>query len=162
MSQTMTPQEAAALHILGHLPSSAIPELAIQWMTEGMDTPTMRIVAGESAPIMSDVAPMLLATLEELSVAIPTPREAMMTLLEIHVRRIASGAVDPYEGMACLDRLIDRRLFPDREYVGDALGIEMMMTWYRELRDLEDGTKLLYYTDLPREEAGRRFRQHLI
>ena len=158
-----TPLEAAGLFALDLLPSSAMPELALRWLTEGMDTPTMRILAGESSPIMSEVAPLFTATLEELSVAVPGRIAVTMMLLEAYVRRIATGALDPYEGMARIDQdLADCSVFPDAKYVGDGLGLERMYTWYREIQDLEDGTMLLYYTDLPREEAGRRFREHLV
>ncbi|HBA83235.1 MAG TPA: hypothetical protein DCZ95_03985 [Verrucomicrobia bacterium] len=50
----------------------------------------------------------------------------------------------------------------DTKFQGDALHIENCYCWYRELQDAEDGSMLLYYTDLPKADAVKKFRQHLI
>jgi hypothetical protein len=34
-------------------------------------------------------------------------------------------------------------------------------TWYRELQDYSDGSTLFYHTDLPRDEAAIKFKEHL-
>ena len=52
--------------------------------------------------------------------------------------------------------------FKNGQFLGDGLKIEHCYTWYRELEDAEDGSMLLYYSDLPKKEAISKFREHLI
>lgn len=163
MQTNSSPIEVAALYALGYMPSESMPKLATRWLVEGLDTPSMRLLAGETNPIMSDVAPLFEAVLQELAIDLPNKREAALTLLEAYLRQMVSGALDPYEGMALIDSQLNQPdIAPATKYVGDGLGIERLFTWYRELQDAEDGSTLFYYTDLPVEESVVRFREHLI
>ncbi len=42
------------------------------------------------------------------------------------------------------------------------MGFEKIFCWLREIWDCRDGSRLLYYTDLPRSEANIKFQEHLI
>lgn len=50
---------------------------------------------------------------------------------------------------------------PDGKYLGGNLGFEHIFCWLREVWDCRDGSRILYYTDLPRDEAEVKFLIHL-
>ena len=94
----MNPETAVALWALNRLPSEQLPVVAYQWLEAGLDSPTLRILAGERDPIMSEVGPMFYDVLEELEFAIPTRGEAVALLASEVAQRIVNGTVSPYEG----------------------------------------------------------------
>ena len=71
---------AAAYWSLGYLRSEQLPQIASAWMEAGLDSPTMRVLAGESQPIMSEVGPMYAQMLAELNIEVPTQPEAVKQL----------------------------------------------------------------------------------
>ncbi len=73
----MNPKQTVALWALNRIYSEQLPQIALQWLELGLDSPTLRILAGERNPIMSEVGPMFEAVLEELEFVVPTPREAI-------------------------------------------------------------------------------------
>lgn len=52
--------------------------------------------------------------------------------------------------------------YPVINYLGDSLGLEHTFCWLREIWDCRDGSRILYYTDLPRDKAEEKFTEHLI
>ena len=50
----MKTEIAAARWSLGYLRSEEIPQIALVWLESGLDSPTMRVLAGEMNPIMSE------------------------------------------------------------------------------------------------------------
>jgi len=156
---------AAAKMVLGQLSSRDLVDIAMKALQEGFDSPSLAVLAGETAPIWSEVSPLFERGLRESGVAIPSKRESIWMLLSHLLAQISSGEIDCYEGMGMIDHAIRRNLpeeFEDTRYVGDGLGMERCYTWYRELQDAEDGSMLLYYSDLPRDEAIAKFRVNLI
>lgn len=163
MLTRLTPPEAAAFYKLSLLPSKVLPELATHWLTEGLDTHSLVLLAGETDPIMSDVGPLFESALRELDLALPAQAPATITALEVYVRKIATRAINPWEAMDRIeDDLESSDLFPDVQFVGDGLGLERMHGWYRELQDTGDGTHVHYYPDLTEEEAMAQFKENLI
>ena len=51
--------------------------------------------------------------------------------------------------------------FPDKDYLGDNLGLQFVFCWLREIWDCRDGSMILYHTDLSREQAEVKFFEHL-
>jgi len=88
----------AAYWSLGQLNSEALPRLAQEALENGLDSPSIRMLAGEQNPIMSDAAPVFEQALVELSVDIPTKREAAIQIAQHHAEAIVSGKISPAEG----------------------------------------------------------------
>jgi hypothetical protein len=161
----LTPHQASSFYALELLSSSRLPELATSWLADGLDSPALRVLAGERDAPMSDLAPLFESALEELGVPFPERYEATLQVLRFWLERIVDESIDPMAGMQRIDRDLGdaaRELFPDRVYLGEGLGIERLYTWYRELEDAADGSELSYYRDLPRHGAEARFRRHLV
>jgi len=94
----MKTKMAAALWSLNYLGSEQLPEIAAAWLEQGLSSPTMNILAGESQPMMSEVGPMFERILHELNIDIPTPREAIILLSKIIAQEIVDCKKSPYTG----------------------------------------------------------------
>lgn len=82
---------AAALWSLNYLGSEQLPEIAAAWLAQGLSSPTMNILAGESQPLMSEVGPMFQRVLHELNVNIPSQAEAAELLSKTIAQEIVDG-----------------------------------------------------------------------
>jgi hypothetical protein len=161
----MDPIEAYSLFKLGKLSSDKIVSLANLWLENNIFANSLVHLFGISKPIMSDVAPFFEKAMKELKVNKPTNLEAAKILIEITLRKIVENKLDPVEGASFLYEEIYHTLtneIPDKKYVGDNLGLEYIFCWLREIWDCRDGSRLLYYADLPRSEAEVKFIEHLV
>jgi hypothetical protein len=165
MSKNLTPIESYAFFELGLLSSTDLIELGVQWLESGQCTGSMCLLAGETISEMSTVQPLFLNTMKEIGLEKPSQIEAGQTVLKYYLRKIVSGDGDPVDlGNHIYTEVYHNIVpnYPDKEYVGDCIGIEHMCTWLREIWDAKDGSMLLYYDDLPREKAVIKFKEHLI
>jgi hypothetical protein len=89
---------AAARWSLDHLKCHQLPQIAYEWLQAGLDTPALRVLAGEHDPIMSEVGPLFVRVLEELDVAIPAPPQAARQLARRVAQEITRSSKSPYEG----------------------------------------------------------------
>jgi hypothetical protein len=175
----MNPHHAAAFFQLGWLTSCELVGLAEEWLLDGLDTPTLRILAGESDPQMWEVEPLFRKVMAELRVPFPNQPDATFSALNFLLQEIVDGVVSPRVGMRKVSKLndqVDARFgsftYPDplrrpdrsvkHKFVGDRLGVEYMFAWWRELTDADEGSMVLYYTDLSIEAAMEKFEEHII
>jgi hypothetical protein len=94
----METEIAAAHWSLGYLRSEQLPQIALTWLQAGFDSPAMRILAGESKPIMSEVGPLFERVLADLSIQVPSQPVAAMRLARNIAQAILSGCKPPYAG----------------------------------------------------------------
>jgi hypothetical protein len=161
----MDPIEAYSLFKLDKLSSDKIVSLANLWLENSIFADSLVHLFGISKPIMSEVAPLFEKAMKELNVYKPTNLEATKILIEITLRKIVENKLDPTEGASFIHGEIYHTLtneIPNKNYAGDNLGLEHIFCWLREIWDCRDGSRLLYYTDLPRSEAEVKFIEHLI
>jgi hypothetical protein len=95
----------AAYWRLGLIHSDDVVRIALEALEAGLDTPTLRILAGESGQAgLVELAPMFDKVLRELNVAIPpTEEEAAKQVTLYHARRIVAGEVTPWEGAHAIE-----------------------------------------------------------
>jgi hypothetical protein len=84
--------------ILDLLPSEEIPGFATEALTEGLDTPSLRILAGFNNPILSEIGPIFEKALHELGVINYSRQEAALLLAHFYAKQIVDGTLKPYEG----------------------------------------------------------------
>jgi hypothetical protein len=89
---------AAAFWQLELLPSEQLPTIAVSALENGYDSPSLRILAGETERIASTVGPLFVKALHELGIAIPDPASARMTVARYYARKIVDGSISPYQG----------------------------------------------------------------
>lgn len=165
MFLNLKPKEAAAFYRLNLLSAGDMVGLALEWLNQGIDSVSVGQLAGEINPILSETGPLLEKSFQEQMITVPTELDAIEYTLRYVLERIVSGEIDPYDGMIFIDNHIYHKAFDNsikQDFVGQCLGIERMYTWYRELQDANDGSKLNYYTELPRSDAIIKFKEHLI
>ncbi len=161
----MKPIEAYSRYVLGKLSSDSIVTAADSWLASELYSESLGELSCVANPIMSDVGPLFETAMHELNIGKPTREEAAKLLIKNTLMGIVAGEVDPIEGASFLyedvhDELTDE--LPDKEYLGDNLGLEGIFCWLREIWDCRDGSMLLYYTNLPRHEAELKFIEHLV
>jgi len=94
----------AAYWSLEQLPTERLPEIAQEALEEGLDSPSLRILAGERGATMSELNSLFKSSLSELNIEIPPIREAAMHIARHHAKNITSGRVSPIEGARQITR----------------------------------------------------------
>ena len=160
----MKPEVAISLYKLDNLSSESIVDLANEWLKEGIFTESLSEIIFEKKPSMSTVGPLFESALKEIGIDIPTKIEAAKVALKDTIQRMVSGETDLMEGanfiyLKIYLKIIDE--LPDGEYVGTNLRLEHIFCWLREIWDCRDGSMILYYSDLPRDQAEIKFLAHL-
>jgi len=161
----MEPIEAFALYRLDKLSSDEIVSLADAWLCEGVFTDGINELSGSINSVMADIAPIFERTMTELNIPSLSKIDAANVLVKRKLERIVSNTIDPEEGASFLYWNVHHEItdeYPDKDYIGDNLGLESIFCWLREIWDCKDGSMILYHTDLPREKAELKFREHLI
>lgn len=160
----MNPDEANARFVLGKLSSDAIVRLANQWIDSGLYTEALGDLCIMKSPVMSDVGPMFASAMKELGIICASRLEAAILLVRFGMERISSGCATPVKEAEFLYWNVHHEVSdinPDKEYVGDSLGLDSVFCWLREIWDCRDGSMILYHTNLPRQEAEKKFIEHL-
>ena len=80
------------------MPSEELPRIGAEWLAEGLDSPSLRELAGTSSPQMSDVGPLFEKVLSELHFVLPKKEEALSLLARHYAQQIIDGVVSPYDG----------------------------------------------------------------
>ena len=87
-----------ALWSLSRLPSAQLPEIATEWLAQGLDTSSLRILAGINSPTMSEAGPLFEKALSELKLSPPLKEAALTYLARHYAQQIIDGTITPYEG----------------------------------------------------------------
>jgi hypothetical protein len=112
-----------------------------------------------------DVGLLFESAMRELDVQEITRVDAAKILIKNTLEGILAGDIDAVYGVSFLYWDVHHELYeelPDKEYVGDSLHLEHLFCWLREIWDCRNGSRLLYYTDIPRDQAELRFKEHLL
>src|SRR6267142_1228373 len=112
---------------LGLLRSEELPGLDAAALETGVDSPSLRIVAGLSAPTGSELAPLIARVADELKLDLPNAKRDIILLAARGIaERIISGEVPPYDGARQIWSLWDDADYPDElvPFVGEASQID--------------------------------------
>jgi hypothetical protein len=80
------------------LPSSELPELAMAALEAGLDSPSLRELAGEIHPTWADSGPLFARVLHDCGIALLSKPRAAEDLARYYAQQILAGAMTPYEG----------------------------------------------------------------
>jgi hypothetical protein len=98
-NDALVPELLLAEWVHGELPPEAVPALAVRALSEGCDTPTLRLLAGESGPLTrAELDQQVLRCFAELGLATPKPGDATAFLINQWASMIGAGKVTPYVG----------------------------------------------------------------
>ncbi|MDO6567726.1 hypothetical protein Q4561_11710 [Alteromonas sp. 1_MG-2023] len=95
----------------------------------------------------------------------PNEANALYILNNLNSEQIVNKEIEPEVGGSYIYNYVWGEVedeYPVKKYLGDSLGLEHIFCWLREIWDCRDGSRILYYTDLPRSEAETKFEEHII
>jgi hypothetical protein len=160
-------QQKIADFILANRTTSQHPDIALTGMNQQLESESMIILAGMNQQENSfELEQYFEQMLTELQFERPSKMEAAKTLIDYYLKVMISEPEQAFDLMTKIQNDIDDSFdWPQQDTtkcLGEELGLEHLYTWYRELQDLEDGSVLFYYNDLPQSEQKKKFKQHLI
>jgi hypothetical protein len=88
----------AAKWVLGRIPSRALPQIATDALEAGLDTPSLRELAGELHPTLDASGPLFEEILDEIGVGIPDRSRAGLVLAREYAAQIIDGTLSTFEG----------------------------------------------------------------
>ncbi len=88
----------AAKWVLGLIPSEALPRIATDALEDGLDSPSLRDLAGDLHPTLGAAGPLFEKILYEIGVGIPDRSRAGLVLARACATQIRDGTLSPYEG----------------------------------------------------------------
>ncbi len=112
---------------LGLLGSEDLPAVATAVLERGVDSPSLRILAGLSRPTASEASPIVDGVAEELRLDLPVSnRDAVLLAARGIAERIVSGEIPAYEGARRIWSLWNDDDYPDEllPFVGEASQID--------------------------------------
>ena len=109
----------------GMLRSADLPSMAADALVRGLDSPSLRELAGQSPRDALDNRDLFVAVIDELGLVMPSELEALWNLSCATASDIASGAVEPYAGAMLIWRMDWDRL-DRRDELSDFIGLASM------------------------------------
>ena len=160
----MNPEVAVSHYVLGLLSPEMIWELSDSWLQEGIYTDSLNFINHEKGSNSAVLGPLFEKLPNELGFSYPDKYTAARILTANTIKQMLAGTVGLLAGAEFIywkvhHGIVD--IHPDQEYLGDNIGAEDMFCWLREIWDCRDGSMLLYYSDLPREQAEKKYFTHL-
>lgn len=85
-------------YVFGTLLIDDLPALAVQALEDGHDSPSLRQLAGADCSDHQEIRKLFLRTLGELKLALPSPRDAGLSLARSIADEVLKETIVPYEG----------------------------------------------------------------
>jgi hypothetical protein len=137
--------------VVGDLPVEVIPDWAAQAIAEGLDSVSLRELAGMSARDPIEVREVFYSAARELGQEIPTNAQARWTLAIMWAQAIVSGELTPYEG----SRLIWVDAATELDYPQELMGFVGLASEWEDQPEF----RVQYEEDM-REEARKFLARH--
>jgi len=162
-------RQLLADYYLGNKSTSQLPEIALKGIQEGIESDSLLILAGMNGnDNQHEIAQYFKHAEIELNIKEFPPLDSANILLKFYLNKMVNNPDEAYELMGKIHNYIytnfklEEVTTENTKYLGSELGLEKMYTWYRELQDWEDGSKLFYYNNLSRPKQRLKFIEELI
>ena len=162
-------RQLLADYYLGNKSTSQLPEIALKGIQEGIESDSLLILAGMNQnDNLHEINQYFKHAETELNIKELQPLESANILLEYYLNIMVKNPNQAYELMDKIHNNIytnikfEEIITENSKYLGSELGLERMYTWYRELQDWEDGSKLFYYNNLSRSKQRFKFVEELV
>jgi hypothetical protein len=87
----------AAYWRLNLVASEDLPMIAAEMLSRGLDSRSLRVLAGEKHIVMSEAAPLLEAAFAELKIEIPSQKDAARIIARHYAGEALRGTLKPYQ-----------------------------------------------------------------
>jgi hypothetical protein len=162
--------EKIADYVLGNISRTQFPKIALCALEENIESESTIILAGMTEKDNTFVLEQyFIKALSELKIQLPGKFLSAKILIRYYLNEMIDNRSGAYKFMQKIDNDIYKKIdweielgLGKMDYVGKELGLEFMYTWYRELQDYKDGSMLLYYNELSKENQLEKFEQHLL
>ncbi len=136
--------QANALRLLNQASDSDLVEAGLQSLEDGLDSPSLRILAGLSDSY--DAVNYFNKACSELGIAFQTSREAANFLIGCWMIEIVKGKIEPMEGCQKIIWKIyynarDLVIREDEKVAGESIGLSELVGIYWSYDELEYGDK---------------------
>ncbi|PWJ32682.1 hypothetical protein [Sediminitomix flava] len=163
-------QEKIADYVLGNRSLTQLPDIALTGIKENLESDSLDILASMNEKDNGfEIKQYFEQMIIELNLHYPTKLDSAKILIRYYLNLMISDTQNVFLYMTEIHNNVyfkfDWSNFvskSSKRYFGDELDLQSLYTWYRELQDLKDHGRLLYYNDLPREEQKRKFENHLL
>ena len=122
---------ARARFALGTLMSADLPVLATTLLAGGVDSPSLRTLAGVTRPTMSECAPLFERVMQESGLPPLEKQQAVRVLVRHYAEAIVSGEIEPYQGAREIWELSDR--YEPFQEVSIFVGLASEIDDYRQM-----------------------------
>jgi hypothetical protein len=127
----------AAKWALGLIPGEALPRIATDALEAGLDTPSLRLLAGEMRTTLGETGPIFDEALDELGVPVPDRSRAALVVAREYATQISDGTVSPYEGA--------REIFAlHADLLGSTLELGPFAYWVSEWQEADTSDRREY------------------
>ncbi|MBL7704205.1 MAG: hypothetical protein JNM21_01545 [Taibaiella sp.] len=158
--------ESLSNYVLENLTTKDLPKIGEIALSEQLESESACILAGMIGKDNSfEIVHYFNSSLKELNMKLPERAAAARLLTKYYLHQIVQNPQHAFEIMIKIDNEIYKKInldYSNQQYVGAALKLEHLYTWYREIQDWRDGGRILYYNDLPRQEQLKKFETLLV
>ncbi len=158
--------ESLSNYVLENITTKDLPKIAEIALSEQIESESIYILAGMNEGDHSfEIMYYFNSSLKELHLQLPEPAAAAQVLTKYYLNQIVQNPQHAFAIMIKIDNEIYKKInrdYSSGQYVGEALKLEHLYTWYREIQDWRDEGRILYYNELPREEQLEKFETHLV
>lgn len=142
-NQNMEFNQYLAKFVTGNLTTSQLPEIAEIGLRQGLDTPSLRILAGlRKGETVHEIDHYFKMMLKELSIHLPEKRDAALIYADAIVDDIIEGEIDIIAGIGFIKlEALDCHDFYSESlhYCYDSIGFDKVYGLYVQYNDVEDG-----------------------
>jgi hypothetical protein len=82
---------------IGDLGTEELPDLAADGLARGVDSPSLRLLAGTSRHDVRDARDLLIEAMSELGIPLPSEADGRRALVRFWARRMVEGSLSPIE-----------------------------------------------------------------
>jgi len=162
----LTFQQNIARFVTGDLSLRSLPDIALQALEQGLDTPSLRILAGLADNENGFVIDMYFKdTLKELSIDLPHKRQAAIEVGLAIADEIFEGKREVFEGTQNIKwKAIDAYPFYEETklYCYDSIGFEKAYGLFDTIDDLRNAGSTQWQSDKTNQELENEITKELM
>ncbi len=83
---------------IGDQPSEDLPDIAADALARGIDSPSLRLLAGTSRSDVREARDLFVEAMAELGVDLPDKAEGTLAMVRFWAGEMVAGTVTPYQG----------------------------------------------------------------
>jgi hypothetical protein len=162
----LTFRQNIARYVTGEISETLLPNIAIEALEAGLDSPTLRILAGLSDNENGFVIETYFKeTLRELNIELPNKRQASIEVGIAYIESIIEGKKSIFDGALCIKwYMLDTYPFFDESihYCYDSIYFDKAYGLFDSLDDLRNAGSTQWQAEKTNEQLEREISEELM